>query len=74
MAKYVKLIKPGTNKTQMVEPQRVDFYRQYGWEPEQQEVQAVLKPSKKKTVSPEPTVEAEASEEEVGTDDNKGEL
>ena len=74
MAKYVKLIKPGTNKTQMVEPERVDFYSQYGWEPESQEVVAVLKPPKRKTVKPEPTVDAVASDEEVGTDDNKGEL
>lgn len=74
MQKYVKVIKPGTNKTQMVEADRVDFYRQYGWEPEQQEVMVVLRSPKKKTVKPEPTVDAVASIEEVGTDDNKGEL
>ena len=74
MNKYVKVIKPGTTKTQMIEAERVDFYRQYGWEPERDEVIAVLKPPKKKTVKPEPAVDAGASEEEVGTDDNKGDL
>lgn len=70
MSKYVKLIKPGTNKTQMVETDRVDFYRQYGWEPEEK----IVLRAPKKTVKPEPTVDVSASEEEVGTDDNKGEL
>lgn len=74
MQKYVKVIKPGTNKTQMVEADKVNFYRQYGWEPETQEVTAVLRPAKRKTVKPEPAVDAVASLEEVGTDDNKGDL
>ncbi len=74
MQKYVKVIKPGTNKTQMVEADKIDFYRQYGWEPETQEVTAVLRPVKRKTVKPEPAVDAVASLEEVGTDDNKGDL
>lgn len=74
MSKYVKVHKPSTNKTQLVEADRVDFYRQYGWEPVVIETTAKLLPPKTKTVKPEPTVEAGASEEEVGTDDNKGEL
>ena len=60
MQKYVKVVKPG--KSQMVEADRVDFYRQFGWEPEVVEVTARLKPPKK-TVKPEPAVD-----EEVGTD------
>lgn len=68
--KFVKVIKPGTTKTQLVEPDRVDFYRQYGWEPEP-EIQAVLKP-RKKTAKPGPAVEVSASFEVVG-DDTKGE-
>lgn len=67
--KYTKLIKPGTTKTQMVESDRVDFYRQYGWEPEiQEEVTAVLRP-RKKTAKAEPAVEDVSSQEEVGTQD-----
>jgi hypothetical protein len=60
MQKYVKVVKPG--KSQMVEADRVDFYKQFGWEPEVVEVTAKLKPPKK-TVQPEPAVD-----EEVGTD------
>jgi hypothetical protein len=75
MGNYVKVIKPGTNKSQMVEADRVDFYRQYGWEPEVAEVTAKLK-APKKTAKAEPAVEytlsvdAEVvdSVEEVGTD------
>ena len=71
--KYVKLHKPNTTKTQLVEVDRVDFYRQYGWEPVDEEITAVLKP-RKKTVKAEPAVEDTSSQEEVGTqDDNKGE-
>ena len=73
MEKYVKVVKPGTSKTQMVEADKIDFYRQYGWEPEVVEVTAVLKPVKK-TVKPIPAVDADAFVEEVGTDDNKGDL
>ncbi len=70
--KYQKLHKPGTTKTQLVEVDRVDFYRQYGWEPVIEEVTAELKP-RKKTVKAEPAVEDTSSQEEVGTqDDNKG--
>jgi hypothetical protein len=71
MAKYIKVIKPGTNKSQMVEVERIDFYRQYGWEPESQEVIAVLRPPKK-TAKPKPAVEEVSSVEEVGTEDIKG--
>lgn len=70
--KYVKIHKPNTTKTQLVEADSVDRYRQYGWEPVIEEITAELKP-RKKTVKPEPTVDAGASQEEVGTDDNKGE-
>lgn len=72
--KYIKLIKPGTGKSQLVEPEKVDFYRQYGWEPQAQdtEVRAVLKP-RKKTAKAEPAVEEVSSLEEVGTQDDKGE-
>lgn len=70
MEKYTRVIKPGTNKSQMVETDRVDFYRQYGWEPEEK---IVLRPPKK-TAKTEPAEDAGASVEEVGTDDNKGEL
>ena len=73
MSKYVKVIKPGTNKTQMVESDRVDFYRQWGWEPEVKEVTVVLRAPKRKTVKPEPAVDTGVSVEVVGTDDNKGE-
>ena len=67
--KYTKIIKPNTTKTQIIESDRVDFYRQYGWEPEITEV-----PVKKKTVKAEPAVEVTVtSSQEVGTDDNKGE-
>jgi hypothetical protein len=59
MSEYVKVIKPGTTKNQIVEAGQVDFYRQYGWEPET----AVKVPKQKKTVQPEPAVE-----EEVGSD------
>lgn len=79
MQKYTKVHKPGTNKTQMVESDRVDFYRQYGWEPVVAEVTAELK-APKKTAKSKPaveytmTVEAEAvdSPEEVGDDTIKG--
>ena len=64
MTKYVKVVKPG--KSQLVEADRVDFYRQYGWTPEVVEITAVLRPPKK-TVKPKPAVE-----EEVGTVINKG--
>lgn len=74
MGNYVKVIKPGTNKTQMVEADKVDFYRHYGWEPEAAVVTAKLK-APKKTAKAEPAVEytlsidAEVvSNEEVGTD------
>lgn len=63
--KYIKVVKPG--KSQLVEEDKVDFYRQYGWEPEVVEVTAVLRPAKK-TVKPKPAVE-----EEVGTV-NEGEI
>lgn len=63
--KMTKMIKPGTTKTQVVESDRVDFYRQYGWTLEQ--VQAP-----KKTAKAEPAVEEQSSVEEVGTDDTKG--
>jgi hypothetical protein len=61
MSTLVKVVKPGTNKNQLVEPDKIDFYRQFGWEPEQPIV-VTAKPTKKKTVEPEPAVE-----EEVGT-------
>jgi len=64
--KYTKLIKPGTTKTQMVETDRVDFYRQYGWEPE---IQEEAPRPKKKTAKAEPAVEDTSSVEEVGTQD-----
>lgn len=67
MANYVKMSKPGTNKTQLVEADKVNFYRQYGWEPAVVEITAKLR-APKKTVMPKPTVE-----EEVGTEDIKGE-
>lgn len=75
MGNYVKVVKPNTNKSQMVEADRVDFYRQYGWEPEAVEVAAKLK-SPKKTAKAEPAVEYTLSvdaevvdaNEEVGTD------
>jgi hypothetical protein len=63
---YTQVIKPGTTKTQLIETDKVDFYRQYGWEPEttQEEVvvTAILKPAKK-TAKPNPAVE-----EVVGND------
>lgn len=74
MGNYVKVVKPNTNKSQMVEADKVDFYRQYGWEPEVAEVAAKLK-APKKTAKAEPavdytlSVDAEVvSNEEVGTD------
>ncbi len=78
MDKYTKVHKPGTNKTQMVEADRVDFYRQYGWEPLEQ-ITAELK-APKKTAKSKPaveytmTVEPEVvdSVEEVGDDTIKG--
>lgn len=73
MGNYVKVIKPNTNKSQMVEADRVDFYRQYGWEPEAP-ISAKLK-APKKTAKAEPAVDytlsidAEVvSSKEVGTD------
>ena len=69
--KYIKVIKPGTAKTQLVEADKVDFYRQFGWEPETEEVIAVLKP-RKKTAKADPAVEGESSQEEVGKDELKG--
>lgn len=73
--KLVRVHKPGTNKSQLVEADRVDFYRQYGYEPVVVEVKATVKPVKK-TAKPEPAVEevAEAATpvQEVG-DDTKGE-
>jgi hypothetical protein len=60
MGNYIKVVKPG--KSQMIEADKVDFYRQFGWEPAVVEITAKLKPPKK-TVQPEPTVD-----EEVGTD------
>lgn len=73
--KYIKLIKPGTNKSQLVEADKVEFYKQYGWEPEVKQVTARLKPPKK-TAKAEPAVEytlsvepeVVESNEEVGTD------
>jgi hypothetical protein len=73
--KLVKIHKPGTNKSQLVEADRVEFYRQYGYEPVVVEVKATVKPVKK-TAKPEPAVEevAEAAPSvEVVGDDNKGE-
>lgn len=73
--KFVKIHKPGTTKTQLVEADRVDFYRQYGYEPMVIEIKATVKP--RKTAKPEPAVEevvvSTESIEEVGTDDDKGE-
>lgn len=76
--KLVRVHKPGTNKSQLVDPDKIEFYKQYGYEPEvteEVEVKAVLKPVKK-TAKPEPAVEeaaeAVASIQEVG-DDTKGE-
>lgn len=59
---YIKVIKPGTTKTQLVEAEKIEFYKQYGWEPVVTEVAAVLKPAKK-TAKPNPAVE-----QEVGND------
>jgi hypothetical protein len=49
--KYVELYKPGTTKTQMVEPDQVQRYRTYGWVPRDtvHEASAVVYPVKKKT-------------------------
>ena len=73
--KYVKVHKPGTNKSQLVEPEKVDFYRQYGWEPVVTEVTATVKP--RKTAQSKPAVETvevtAVSDEVVGDDTNKGE-
>ena len=66
--KYTKVIKLGTNKNQMVETDRVDFYRQYGWEPVVEEVTAVLKPAKK-TVKPIPAVEEEVGNMSQGEEE-----
>jgi len=76
MGNYVKVHKPGTNKTQMVEVDKVDFYRQYGWEPVVAEITAQLK-APKKTAKPKPAVEytlsvSVDSPEEVGDDNIKG--
>lgn len=77
--KYTRLIKPGTSKTQIVESDRVDFYRQYGWLPETAVVEAtaVVYPVKKKTAKSTPAVEYTLmvnadSPEEVVTNDNRG--
>lgn len=77
--KYTRLIKPGTTKSQIVESDRVDFYRQYGWEPEDSvvEVTATVYPVKKKTAKSTPAVEYTLmvnadSQEEVVTNDNQG--
>lgn len=73
--KLVKVHKPGTNKSQLVDADKIDFYRQYGYEPVVVEAKATVKPLKK-TAKPEPAVEeaaeAVASIQEVG-DDTKGE-
>lgn len=76
--KLVRVHKPGTNKSQLVDADKIEFYKQYGYEPvetEPVEVKAALKPAKK-TAKPEPAVEevAEAATpvQEVG-DDTKGE-
>jgi hypothetical protein len=69
--KYIKVIKPGSAKSQLVEADKVDFYRQYGWEPEITEVSAKLKP-RKNTAKAEPAVEDTSSEQEVGKDELKG--
>lgn len=63
----IKLVKPGTTKSQLVKPDQVDFYRQYGYVPESDLQETPAPKSKKKTVTPPPAVE-----EEVGTDDNIG--
>ena len=62
---YTKLIKPGTTKTQLVETEKVEFYKQYGWEPVVAEVTAVLKPAKK-TAKPNPAVEQEVGNDITG--------
>ncbi len=69
--KYIKVIKPGSAKSQLVEADKVDFYRQYGWEPEITEASAKLKP-RKNTAKAEPAVEDTSSEQEVGKDELKG--
>lgn len=69
--KYVRVIKPGTNKSQLVEADRVEFYKQYGWEPVVQEITAVVRP-RKNTAKAEPAVEVNTSEQEVGKDEIKG--
>ena len=57
MSKFVKLNKPGTTKYQSVESEKVDYYRQFGWEPvEPQEEKIVLHPAKK-TAKKQPAVE-----------------
>ena len=68
--KYVKIHKPNTTKTQLVEADSVDRYRQYGWEPVIEEITAQLKP-RKKTAKAEPAVESVEitdSVKEVGND------
>jgi hypothetical protein len=64
----IKIIKPGTTKSQLVKADLVDFYRQYGYVPESDLQETPAPKSKKKTVSPAPAVE-----EEVGNDENIGE-
>lgn len=72
--KYVKLHKPGTKKTQSVEADRVDFYRQYGWEPIDTEVKAVLRPSKKKTeIAPAVDAAPDVASDKEGEDTIQGE-
>jgi hypothetical protein len=77
--KYVELYKPGTTKTQMVEPDQVQRYRTYGWVPRDtvHEASAVVHPVKKKTAKSTPAVEYTLmvnadSPEEVVTNDNRG--
>lgn len=65
----IKIIKPGTNKSQLVNPDKVDFYRQYGYVPESEPQLAPAPKSRKKTVKAEPAVEDTSSVEEVGTQD-----
>ena len=55
--KYTTVVKQGTTKTQLIETDRVEFYRQYGWEPVEGN------PVKTKPAKPEPAVE-----QEVGND------
>lgn len=66
--KYTKLIKPGTNKSQLVESDKVEFYKQYGWE-----LETVKVSKSKKTAQPKPAVEEVDSSVEVVGDDIQGE-